>query len=228
MRSRWCAARPESSSDGPPGYWRHREPPRHNPVRGRPTAIERVNAITAPFDAQYAAKFGTPTSPATEPWLMIGLPRRSRPCHEPRAGASPSRRGRCPSRSRRRRGPSCPPRPPPPTHGCRCPRCCRARRSARTRQPLSPTATATCPAAILLRGQRGGVRCRLRAAAVSAAAFARRSSTATAEPALRGEPQRRGPSDTRARPRDQRDLALEPAAYSTVHPPSTTSAWPVM
>ena len=36
--------------------------------------MDRVSATTAPFDAQYEAKFAMPTSAATEPWLMIDPP----------------------------------------------------------------------------------------------------------------------------------------------------------
>jgi hypothetical protein len=33
--------------------------------------MDRVSATTAPLDAQYEAKFATPTTAATDPWLMM-------------------------------------------------------------------------------------------------------------------------------------------------------------
>src|ERR1700677_2150892 len=41
------------------------------PRGARSTDIDRVSATTAPLDAQYEAKLATPTSAATDPWLMI-------------------------------------------------------------------------------------------------------------------------------------------------------------
>src|ERR1700751_103312 len=41
------------------------------PRGARSTDMDRVSATTAPLDAQYEAKLATPTTAATEPWLMI-------------------------------------------------------------------------------------------------------------------------------------------------------------
>src|SRR6266516_194628 len=44
------------------------------PWGARSTDMDRVSATTAPLDAQYEAKFATPTTAATDPWLMMDPP----------------------------------------------------------------------------------------------------------------------------------------------------------